>query len=686
MPAEKPRYRVGIDIGGTFTDFVILDQITGRASLEKTPTTPRDLWQGIENGLDLSQLDLENTSMVIHGTTVGLNCFLEKKGAATGLIITKGFRDIYEIGRVNRIEMYDLFYKKPEPLVPREFRLEVTERLDGHGNVITPLQREEVVHAADFFRQSGITAIAVCLLHAYNNPVHEIAIGKILNEVYPEAQVSLSHQLGREWREYERTSTTAINAYIAHKVGSYLSRIEDGLETRGYQRPFFVNQSSGGVMSVKSAKAKPVHTIMSGPAAGAVSSAFVGKAAGFQNVIAFDMGGTSTDVSLTYQGNIRVTAESQIERHPLMVPMVDIYSIGAGGGSIAHIDRAGALNVGPQSAGSEPGPACYGRGGNEPTVTDANLVLGRIPSHLLGGAMPLNHEIALKAINRVVEPLNLNSIEGAAGVIRIVNNNMAYAIRAVTVQRGLDPKDFALLAFGGAGPIHACEIASEIGIPTVIVPMAPGAFSALGMLLSEVRHDFTRTRLVATDSADPIEIENLFTEMEQEAILTLEGEIESGTPIRKERAIEMRYLGQEYTVKVPIDNGPFSSESLDLLRQEFDRLHNQSYGHASDTEPTEIINLRLTIFGELGDVKLPDLPEGGLEPISKALKGTTEICLDPREGNTEVSVFDRDYLLAGNQINGPALIIEKGSTTLVSPDFKCEIDRNGNLLMTRKEV
>lgn len=439
-------------------------------------------------------------------------------------------------------------------------------------------------------------------------------------------------------------------------------------------------------MSVKSAKAKPVHTIMSGPAAGAVSSAFIGRSAAFQNVIAFDMGGTSTDVSLTYEGKIRVTAQSQIERHPVMVPMVDIYSIGAGGGSIAHLDRAGSLNVGPQSAGSEPGPACYGRGGTEPTVTDANLVLGRVPRHLLGGAMPIKREAALDAIHGIAAPLGLDSVTAAAGVIRIVNNNMAYAIRAVTVQRGLDPKDFALLAFGGAGPIHACEIAEELGIPTVIVPMAPGAFSALGMLLSEVRHDFSRTRLVRAEAADPSELEALYQEMEQEAMAKLAVEVEVGTPIRLERAIEMRYVGQEYTVRVPFENDTLTTERLEQIRREFDRLHDQAYGHASETEPTEIINLRLTAFGAVGEVHLQEIPFGGEEPSPESLSGTTQICLDPQIGYVDCPVYDRGQLLAGNRIDGPALVVEKGSTTLLTPTFQCTVDQNGNLLVTRKEA
>ncbi|MDP9359666.1 MAG: hydantoinase/oxoprolinase family protein, partial [Chloroflexota bacterium] len=335
MSAEQATYRVGVDIGGTFTDFVILDEATGTVRIEKTPTTPADLWQGIETGLERADLDLARVSMLIHGTTVGLNCFLERRGARTGLITTRGFRDVYEIGRVNREQMYDLFYRKPEPLVPREHRMEVRERVDARGRIIEPLQEEDVAAAVDAFRAESISSIAVCLLHAHANPIHEQRVGAMLSATYPEALVTLSHDLVREWREYERTSTAVINAYIARVVEGYLTRIEDRLSERGYGRPFFVNQSSGGVMSVEAAKGKPVRTIMSGPAGGAVSAAFVGGRAGYRNVISFDMGGTSTDVALAWQGAIRVTSEARLERHPVMVPVVDVRSIGAGGGSLA---------------------------------------------------------------------------------------------------------------------------------------------------------------------------------------------------------------------------------------------------------------------------------------------------------------------------------------------------------------
>lgn len=684
MSVLESRVRVGIDIGGTFTDFVVIDEGTGEVQLEKTLTTPRDLWQGIMRGLEKARVDMPNTALVAHGTTVGLNAFLERKGSKTGLITTRGFRDVYEIGRHNRVEMYDLFYQKPKPLVPREHRLEVRERLDAQGNVLVPLVEEDVITAIAHFRRHDIKSIAVVLLHAYANPTHEVRIGEIIAREYPEAEVSLSHALAREWREYERTSTTVINAFIMPVVGRYLNRVEEQLGSLGYRRPFFVNQSSGGIMSVASARTKPVQTIMSGPAGGAVSAAYVGKAAGFDNVISFDMGGTSTDVALTYQGHTRVSVESKIEGHPLMVPMVDIHSIGAGGGSIAWIDNTGALNVGPQSAGAEPGPVCYGRGGEQPTVTDANLILGRLRPAILGGTMTLDLEAAKRATaEKVAKPLGLTTDEAAGGIIRIVNTKMAYAIRAITVERGLDPKDFVLLAFGGAGPMHACDLAAELEIPKVIVPVAPGAFSALGMLLSDARHDYVRTFLTPTSGADPQVMEAQFGEMESEALRTLAEEV-PGAPTRFERYVDMRYVGQEYTVKVPVPASKITGELLAELRSTFDRLHDQAYGHASETEPIEIINLRVVAFGVVPDVELKEIPSGGSEPPAEALAGTIQSLFDPAKGCVECRIYEREKLLAGNRISGPALVVEKGATTVLNPGFELEVTRHGNLLITRE--
>ncbi|MEW6663058.1 MAG: hydantoinase/oxoprolinase family protein [Bacillota bacterium] len=686
MSTNQPNFRVGVDIGGTFTDFVFIDESTGETFLEKTPTTPRNLWEAIAKGLEKGNIDLLNVSMLIHGTTIGLNAFLEKKGKKTGLITTKGFRDVYEIGRHNRVDMYDLFYKKPEPLIPREFRLEVAERLDAQGNVLVPLCEEDVLNCIKVFKRAGIESVAICLLHSYANPEHEIKVGEILDREFPEAAVSLSHTLAREWREYERTSTTAINAYIMPIVGSYLSKIEEELAARGYRRHFYVNKSSGGIMTVEAAKIKPVHTIMSGPSGGAVSAAYIGKVAGFDHVISFDMGGTSTDVAITYDGKTRVTVDSKIERHPIMVPMVDVHSIGAGGGSIAWLNEAGALNVGPQSAGAEPGPVCYQRGGTEPTVTDANLVLGRLDlNYSLGGEITMDVTAARQAIEeKVAKPLRLSVEQAAAGIISVVNTKMAYAIRAITVERGLDPKDFVLLGFGGAGPMHVCALAKELGIPRVIVPVAPGAFSALGMLLSDVRHDYVRTFLAKWDEVDQATLEGLFDSMMEEAKQAMEEEKDAYQQVIISRSVDMRYIGQEYTVNIPVPDGELTPEIRAELRATFDQLHNRTYGHSSETEPTEIINARLTVFGLVPKINFAEIPAGDETPAAEAIRGKLSTYFEENGKFAECPVYERESLLANNRIAGPAIIREKGATTVLPPGYLLEVTKHGNLLITER--
>ncbi|MFM9107942.1 MAG: hydantoinase/oxoprolinase family protein [Chloroflexota bacterium] len=684
MQQAGTRVRIGIDIGGTFTDFVLLDEATGRIRLEKTSTTPGRLTVGVGNGLDALGVDLASARMIVHGTTVGLNCFLERKGARTGLITTAGFRDVYEIGRVNREEMYDLFYRKPEPLVPREHRLEVRERVTALGEVLVPLDEDDVCAAAARFRADGISSIAVCLLHAYANPAHEVRIGEILAAAYPEALVTLSHDLAREWREYERTSTAAINAYIGQVVEGYLGAVEDHLAARGHTRPFFVNQSSGGVISVATAKGKPVRTIMSGPAGGAVSAAALGAQAGFPDVIAFDMGGTSTDVSLAIGGQVRVTAESRLERHPVMVPMVDIRSIGAGGGSVAWLDAHRRLDVGPRSAGAEPGPACYGRGGAEPAVTDANLVLGHLAERPLAAGILPDRDAAERAIReRIAGPLGLSVTEAAAGIIDIVNSKMAYAIRAITVQRGLDPAGFAMLAFGGAGPMHGCAIARELGIPVTVVPVAPGAFSALGMLLGDVRHDLVRTRLARFDAVDPADLAARFAALEAEGAAMIAAEAPEADPAA-ERSVELRYVGQEYTVRVPVPPGEITQDALLAVRREFDRRHEQHYGHASSGEPAELINLRVTALGRLGAPAFEPIADGGQTPPETARIGEQPAWF--AGGFAMTPIWNRDALLAGNRIAGPALVLEGGATTVIDPGFAASVDRIGNLVIRQERA
>ena len=680
------RYRVGIDIGGTFTDFVLIDQASGQIEFGKRPTTPKALWSGIEDSVRAMGVAFDRAETIVHGTTIGLNALIERRGGRTGLITTHGFRDVYEIARHNRIETYDLFYCKPEPLVQRRFRLEVRERMDPYGKVIEPLVEEDVLACAETFRDNGIETIAVCLLHAYANPAHEVRVGTLLSETYPEAAVSLSHVLVRQWREYERTSTTVVNAYVMPVIADYLQQAETSLADAGYGRPLYISQSSGSVLTARSARHKPAHTIMSGPASGAIAAQHIGALAGYANVIAFDMGGTSTDVSLVYEGALTVTDDSEVDRHPLMVPMIDVNSIGAGGGSIAWLNQASALNVGPQSAGAEPGPVCYGRGGDRPTVTDANLVLGRLhPEHFLSGAIRLDRESAEAQIEATVgAPLGLDNIAAALGILEVATMKMGYAARAITLERGLDPTAFVLLAYGGAGPMHGCAIARALGVPEVIVPVGPGAFCALGATLADLRHDFARTypsRLDEGFSAEPMV--RRFAEMADEATSVLEEEGFPAASIVFRRILDMRYVGQEYTVTVPMPDDALDEQALQELGARFHRLHESRYGHASASEPIEIVHLRLSALGPVSKPVLPEIERGGVSPNEGAELGALQAVFDGEAGRVHTPVYRRGDLRAGNRIDGPAIVVEKTATIVIEPGFACEIMAQGHLSIRR---
>ena len=684
---DRLRYRVGIDIGGTFTDFVLIDQSSGQIKFGKYPTTPKALWSGIEASVRSMGATLDQVETIVHGTTIALNALIERSGGRTGLITTRGFRDVYEIARHNRIETYDLFYRKPIPLVQRRYRLEVRERMDPQGEVIEPLAEEDVLACANAFRAEGIEAIAVCLLHAYANPTHEARIRALLSKAYPEAVVSLSHELVRQWREYERTSTTVVNAYVMPVVGDYLQEAELSLAAAGYARPLFISQSSGSMLSARTARFKPVHTIMSGPASGAIAAQQLGEIAGRTNVIAFDMGGTSTDVSLVHEGTLRVTDDSEVDRHPLMVPMIDVNSIGAGGGSIAWLNQTGALNVGPQSAGADPGPACYGKGGDQPTVTDANLVLGRLhPEHFLGGAIKLDRASAERQVEAMVAvPLGLDTIAAALGILEVANTKMGYAARAITLERGLDPTAFVLLAYGGAGPMHGCAVARALGVPEVIVPVGPGAFCALGATVADLRHDFVRTFPTRLDEGLPTDpMTRHFKEMADEATTVLE---EEGTPAAHmvfRRALDLRYVGQEYTVTVPASEEALDQRELRELESCFHELHERRYGHASPSEPIEIVHLRLAAFGPVPKPTFPEIERGGVRPDEGSKLGALTAFFSGTVGLVRTPVYQRGELRAGNRIEGPAIVVEKTATTVIEPEFVCEVMAQGHLSIGRR--
>jgi N-methylhydantoinase A len=508
-------YRLSTDVGGTFTDGVLLDESTGQIRLSKVLSTPANPAIGTIECIERFDVSLEEVSFLAHGTTVVINALIEGTGAKTALITTEGFRDILEIGRSNRLEMYDALYRKPDPLVPRHLRFGVKERLSAAGEVLVPLDVGNMDQIIEDMKRHQVEAVAVCLLNAYSNPEHEDKIGKLLQERYPEVTYSLSHLITRRYYEYERTSTTVQNAYVTPLVGSYLRHLEEELAKRSFENVLQIMQSNGGVMTSTVARNMPIAMVESGPAAGAIGASQLAGLIGFENVIAYDMGGTTAKTAIITGGMPETTDTYAVLERPILLPVTDLREIGAGGGSIAWIDEAGALHVGPQSAGAAPGPACYKGGGTEPTVTDANLHLGFLnPDYFLGGEMDIAPELAREAVGKIASHYDISVDEAALGIIRIVNTNMSALLQSITVKRGYDPREFALVAFGGAGPIHAAAIAQEMNIPTVIVPLNSGVFSAWGMLMADLRHDFALTHIQAVDEAEVGQINAMFKDLE----------------------------------------------------------------------------------------------------------------------------------------------------------------------------
>ena len=664
--------RIGIDIGGTFTDLVALDEATGAVVDTKALSTPQDLLQGILRCVDQAGARLEDCRLAIHGTTIGINALLEGKGARTGLITTEGFRDVLEIGRGNFLRMYDVLYRRPTPLVPRGRRLEVGERIGARGEVLVALDEEAVRAAARRLGQEGVESIAVSLLFSFRNPEHERRAAEIVAGTLPGVSVSVSHRITQEWREYERTSTTVVNAYVRPIMDRYLGAFERGLAGRGFRGQLLITQSNGGAFSVEAAASKPVHTIESGPAAGAIGCASLAQALGADRLISFDMGGTTEKFAIVAGGLVQTTDEYHVDGHPLRIPVIDINEVSAGGGTIAWIDAGGALALGPQSAGADPGPVGYGRGGTEPTVTDANVVLGRIAAgRFLGGTMPLDGAAAARAVEeRLALPLGLSRESAAAGVVRLADVKMALAVRSITTERGLDPRDYALVAYGGGGPLHAVAIARELGIPRVIVPPAPSTFSAWGMLATDLRHDLVRTVLEPFERTDAAWAEARYREMEAEiaAILPPVGEAVH------HRAADLRYLGQEHTVTVEVgDLGGWGA-----LRERFDAAHRRAYGYAAPDVEVQLLNLRLAVVYPLPRAPLPSLPRGtGRTPAFETRRIYSTLLRDA----LEYRVYPRAALRAGDLIEGPAAIEETGTTTVLEPGDRLEVDGNACLVI-----
>lgn len=675
--------RVAIDIGGSFTDLVLIDG-AGRVSTTKSLTTPDDHVIGIKDCLDRLGIDLATVETFVHGSTIAINTVVERKGGRTALVTTEGFRDAYEIGRSNRPDAYNVHFRRPEPLVPREMRFEARERVNARGEVLVPLDQASLSRALVGLEAANVQAVAVCLLHSYRNPAHERQIGQFLSERHPEWYVSLSHQIVREFREYERTSTTVLNAYIAPVVSRYLASLEGLLRECGFRGRLLIMQSNGGVMSGATARTVPVAMMESGPVAGVMGAAVVGQVLGYPNVISFDMGGTTAKASLVRDGQVEVTSAYHIggyaRGHPMMLPVVDIVEVGAGGGSLAWIDPVGALKVGPRSAGAQPGPACFGRGGTEPTVTDANVLLGRInPDSMLGGELTIHPDRAEAAVRRVAEPLKMSPREAALGVVTIVDASMSLAVRAVSVERGRDPRDFALVVSGGGGPLHGVSIARDLGIPVVIVPRRASVFSAEGLLSAPIRHDYVQTALGELERMSLDELDDRLDEMEAEAAQTLEQDGATREAMCFTRLLDLRYLGQDHTLSVPVE-GRLAHGLTNLVRQRFDALHEERYGHSAPSEPIQVVNLRLRAEASVSRQDRGSATEGSETQLSARI-GTRPVTFASGQAEFESPVYARDSLPFGARVEGPAVIEEYGSATLLHPGDVAEVSHDGHLVV-----
>ena len=676
---------IGIDIGGTFTDIVLLDSKGGTIELLKLPSTPGRLEEGVTRGLqELQQeVNLAEVERIVHGSTVATNALLEGKWARTALITTKGFRDVIEIGRQNRPNIYDLFVERPRPIVPRELRFEVTERLDYQGRTIKSLDEGAIEGIAEELLRREVKSVALSLLFSYANPEHERKIAEILGKRL-KIPITLSSEVLPEFREFERTSTTVVNAALRPVIGDYLEQLEKEAVRLGFKRGWQIMQSNAGITSSHGAESQPVKIVLSGPAAGVEGARFVGEQTGFHNLITLDMGGTSCDVSLIRDGKATTTTEGEVGGYPIKVPMVDIHTIGAGGGSIAWIDKGRALRVGPQSAGAEPGPVCYGRGGQEPTVTDAHLVLGRLnPASPLGGLRGLDLEGAKRAIHeRIAEPLGMNLEEAAQGILAVADANMERAIRVISVERGYDPRDFVLLAFGGAGPLHGAGLAAILGIPKILIPQTAGVLSAFGLLRTDLAHDYVQSLVREVSKIDLAKINKTYDLLKRKGREELLQEGVTEERIRYQPSLDMRYLGQSYELNLALPDHRLTQEELERLPEEFHERHQQVYGHAAPGEPVELVNLRLRAVGLMGKIELRGDRGGSLEEARRAARPVHF----PKAGWVKTQVFVRESLPAGVSLEGPAIIEGRESTIVIPPQMGASTDRFGNLIIEVKEA
>jgi N-methylhydantoinase A len=682
--AHNSDIRFAIDTGGTFTDIVVFDERAGTFSMDKVLTTPHNTLEGVLEAIKKAEIDLrEVRRFFVHGSTTALNALLERKGVRTAYLSTKGFRDVPEIMRFNRPEMYNPKYHKPPQIVPRHLRFEVTERVNARGEVLVPLDESELRGVARTLRKENIAALAICLLHSFKNPAHERRAREIILEECPELSIAISSLVAAEHREFERGMTTILNAYLAPVVERWIGDLQRELNTRAFAGEIVLTKSDGGGLTADSAKSSAINMLLSGPAGGVIGGAYMAKLLGQPNLITMDVGGTSFDIALIKNGEAAVQRETKVSGYPILISNLDIRTIGAGGGSLARIDRAGALQVGPQSAGAVPGPMCYGRGGAQPTVTDALLVNGLMdPSNFLGGTISLDLDAAVQGIaEQIARPLGLDLHRASSGILRIVMSNMAEAIKDIAAESGDDPRDFAMLCFGGGGPLFGPYLMDELSLPAAVVPLLPAAFSAWGMLMIDLRHDVAQTIAQPLSRVTLTDLERQFVTLESQGkgLLRREGVPEERWQLV--RTADMRYLGQEHSVSVPMP-APVTSLTMTSLFEAFEGVYESVYGYRLGT-PADLVTLRVKSVGKIPAPALRPIASGNGDP-ARALLGVRLVHDFLEVEPQEFRVFDRSQLVAADRVAGPALIVEPTTTTVVRRHHMCTVDRVGSLLVTRR--
>ncbi|TPW28855.1 hydantoinase/oxoprolinase family protein [Martelella alba] len=678
-------WRIGVDSGGTFTDVCLFNDESGAIEIWKVSSTPDDpsraIAQGVVEGLEKVGANAADLTFLGHGTTVATNALIELRGVKTGLVVSDGFRDLLEIGRQKRPNLYDMFAEKPEQLVTRDLRCEVPERLKADGSVAVPLDEEALREAFRTLATQDVKALAICFLYGFLNTKHEERALEIAAEELPDVFVSASHAVAPEFREYERLSTTVVNAYLGPVMQRYIRRLKDRLAEIGLAIAPQLTQSNGGVIGFDQASNLPVRTVLSGPSTGVVGAQAIGKMAGFDNIITFDVGGTSSDVALLQNGICHLTGEADVHGYPIKAPMLDIHTVGAGGGSIAHVDTGGLLKVGPRSAGAHPGPVCYGLGSEEPTVTDANIVLQTLnPVEILGGRMKVRRDLALASIQRLADKLNVDVMETAQGIISVVTANMAKAIRVISVQRGHDPRDYALMAFGGAGPLHAARLARELDMSTVIVPLTPGTLCALGLLLTDLRSDFALSRLMELSDAAQPALEDGFSALAEQAGVWFDAEKIADDRRVVTRTVDMRYAGQNYELSVTVPAGPITRETFAALEKGFEAAHRQRFGFIAEGEPIQIVTLRVEAAGIVDKAEFQKQDDAGPD-ASMAKIGEREVYMSEAGGFVTCPVYERSLMKAGNVIAGPAIVEQMDTTTVLLPGMTGTVDPYLNLIL-----